>query len=86
MHLLRTVRHREVRRAGVSGKVHISQVIGVDAIRILTGVVRALEELKVKHPEKHIVMLEEEDKPAWRQAIFLVKKTPFLPEEIGKID
>ena len=58
----------------------------LENFRILTGVVRALEELKVEHPEKHIVMLEEEDKPVWRQAIFLVKKTPFYPEEIRQID
>ena len=58
----------------------------LENFRILTGVLKALEELNVEHPEKHIVMLEEEDKPAWRQAIFLVKKTPFSPEEVREID
>jgi spermidine synthase len=58
----------------------------LENFRVLTGVVRALEELGVKKPERHIVIIEEQYKPNWRQAIFLMKKTPFLSEEVKTIE
>ncbi len=58
----------------------------LEDFRVLTGVVKALQDLGVKKPEQHIVMIQEKYKPAWRQVILLVKKTPFLPEEIIPID
>jgi spermidine synthase len=58
----------------------------LEDFRALTGIIKALLELGVKKPEQHIVMIEEKYKPVWRQVILLVKKTPFLPEEIIPID
>jgi len=58
----------------------------LEDFRILTGVVRSLEESGIQHPEKHIVMLEEQYRPYWRQVIILTKKIPFLPDEIAAID
>jgi len=58
----------------------------LEDFRVLTGIVRALEELGVKNPERHIVMIEEKYRPYWRQVIFLMKRTPFLPQEITAID
>ena len=54
--------------------------------RILTGITRTLEELGVNNPEKHIIILEEEYRPNWRQAVIFIKKNPFLPEEINSIE
>lgn len=58
----------------------------LENFRILTGVVTALEQLGVQHPEQHIVMLEEPYRVAWQQAIFLMKKTPFSSAEIASIE
>jgi len=58
----------------------------LENFRILTGVVSALDELGVKEPEKHLVIIEEQPKVNWRQAVFFMKKTPFRSEEIRQID
>ena len=58
----------------------------LEDFRILTGVVAALEEMGVKNPEQHIVMLEEEYRPDWRQMVFFFKKSPFNSFEINAID
>jgi len=58
----------------------------LESFKILTGSVRALDEVGVKNPERHMVILEEQYKLNWRQSIFLIKKTPFLTEEISAID
>ena len=58
----------------------------LEDFRVLTGIVKALKELGVQNPEKHIVMIEEKYRPLWRQVIVLIKKTPFLPAEIIPID
>lgn len=58
----------------------------LEDFRVLSGAVKALEEFNIEHPENHIVMIQERYKPSWRQVIFLMKKTPFLPEEITAID
>ena len=54
--------------------------------RVLTSAVRALEELGVNQPERHIVMIAEKPRPEWCQALFLLKKDPLLTEEIKAID
>jgi len=58
----------------------------LEDFRVLTGMVKALEELGVKHPERHIVIIGEKYRPGWCQVIVLMKNTPFLPEEIQSID
>jgi hypothetical protein len=58
----------------------------LENFRVLTGVVRALAEMGVEDASGHIVILEERYRPYWRQAIFLMKKTPFLSEEIQAIE
>jgi spermidine synthase len=58
----------------------------LESFKILTGAVRALDEVGVKNPERHMVILEEQYKLNWRQSIFLIKKTPFLTHEISAID
>jgi spermidine synthase len=54
--------------------------------RILTGITKALEELGVKNPEKCIIIIEEAYLAQWRQAVIFTKKTPFLLEEINRIE
>ena len=58
----------------------------LEDFRVLTGIVKALEELGVKNPERNIIMIEEQYRPYWRQVIILMKKIPFLPAEITAID
>ena len=58
----------------------------LEDFRVLTGIVKALQELGVKNPEQHIVMIEEKYRPQWRQVIILVKKNPFLQADIIPID
>ena len=58
----------------------------LENFRVLTGLVTALEELGIKHPQQHIVMLVEQPKVMWRQNILLLKKTPFRSDEIQAID
>ena len=58
----------------------------LEDFRVMTGIVQALQELGVKNPEQHIVMIEEKYRPQWRQVIILVKKTPFLQADIIPID
>lgn len=58
----------------------------LEDFRVLTGVLRALEDLGVAQPERNIVIMEEKYKPMWRQAIFLMKKTPFQPNEIAALE
>jgi len=54
--------------------------------RVLTSALRALEELGINEPDRHIVMIAEKLRPEWCQALFLLKKGTFLPEEIKAID
>jgi predicted membrane-bound spermidine synthase len=54
--------------------------------RVLTSALRALEELGINEPDRHIVMIAEKPRPEWCQALFLLKKGPFLPEEIKAMD
>jgi len=58
----------------------------LETFRVLTGVVAALGELGITTPEKQIVILEAQTPVPWRPAIFLLKKTPFLSQEIQAID
>jgi len=58
----------------------------LENFRVLTGVVEALHNLGINNPEKHIVMIEEPFRTHWRQAVFLLKKTPFTKKEINTID
>lgn len=57
-----------------------------ETFRVLTGVVQALKESGVDKPEQQIIILESKRKIPWRQSIILLKKTPFLTEEIEAID
>jgi len=58
----------------------------LENFRVFTGIVKTLEALGIENPKSRIVIIEEPYRPHWRQAIFLMKKTPFLPEEIQTID
>lgn len=58
----------------------------LESFRILSGNLKALEEMKVERPEQHMVMIAEKYKPEWCQAIFLLKRNPFGPEEIMAIE
>ena len=55
----------------------------LENFRVLTGIVRALGELGVNDPERHIVMIGEKCKTEWCQALLLLKKGEFLPEELS---
>ena len=58
----------------------------LENFRVLTSAVSALEELGVNEPERHIVMIAEKPRPEWCQALFILKKDPFLTEEIKAIE
>jgi len=54
--------------------------------RIITGITKALEELKVKQPEKNIIVVEQKGNTGIRYACVFMKKTLFVSEEIQRID
>jgi hypothetical protein len=58
----------------------------VESFRVFTTAVKTLEELGVNNPGRHMIVIAEKFRPHFCQAIILLKKTPFLPEEIKTID
>ena len=59
----------------------------LEDFRVLSSMVRCLEELGMQHPARHIVVIGEKYRPGgWLQVLLLMKKSPFLPQEIQSID
>ena len=59
----------------------------LEDFRVLSSMVRCLEELGMQHPERHVVVIGEKYRPGvWLQVLLLMKKSPFLPQEIQSID
>ena len=78
--------YRHLKDDGVLWVVRWRSHNDLENFRVLTGSVKALEELKVDEPEQHIMMIAEKPGPIWCQAIFLLKRSPFSPKEIKAID